>query len=163
MTKKEINRKEFSDWLRSMGADVQATTSPYEFARFRAHGAVQIVYRRQNGAFSSGEFGMECLAAFTRGTSLAMGFTGPRHGVGAHLRAALVERDGDACFFCGMIMPREDMTIEHLVAKNKGGPDHTDNLVLAHEKCNQSAGAAPLIDKIRIHVQMQIKKQGSPA
>lgn len=161
MTKKEPNRKEFEAWLRGQGANVQATTNPYEFARFRARGAVHIIYRRKNGAISAEVFGLECLLAFQRGGSIAMGFTSPRHTEGGHTRAALVERDGDCCFYCGLQMPADDMSIEHLVGKSKGGPDHTDNLVLAHTKCNQGAGSAPLIEKIRMHVEMRIAEYHS--
>lgn len=158
MTKKEISRKGFEAWLRAQGANVIAVTNQYEFARFRARGALHIVYRRINGAFSAEEFGMECLSAFQRGGNIAMGFTTPRRNLGHAIRATLIERDGDACFFCGEVMDQADTTIEHLVAKARGGPDHTDNMVLAHEKCNQAIGAMPLIDKIRVHVQMQIRR-----
>jgi hypothetical protein len=152
------SREAFESWLREQGADVLAPTNPYEFARFRAHGGVHVIYVRQTGTFSAQEFGLECLAAFRRGASIAMGFTAERKTYASAVRATLIKRDGGACFFCGQPMQAEDITVEHLVAKARGGPDHTDNLVLAHERCNKEVGAMPLIEKIRIHVDMKIAK-----
>lgn len=45
---------------------------------------------------------------------------------------------------------KTDATLEHLVARAKGGPDHMDNLVLVHEECNKKVSNLPLIEKIKI-------------
>lgn len=148
----------FGAWLRAQGADVLAPTNEYEVARFRANGAVHVVYRKKNGSVTHGEFGGRCIEAFKRGQNMAMGFTANRRSLSASVKASLLARDGDACFFCGLQMPPEDMTIEHLVGKSKGGPDHTDNLVLAHEACNQDAGNMPLMEKIKVHCASRYSK-----
>lgn len=160
MPTKKPEQEAFAEWLREQGADVLQPTSDYEFARFRAMGMINIIYVRQSGAFSAQPFGMECLAAFRKKKNMAMGFTEARKSLNASMRATLLARDGDLCFFCAEAMPPWDVTIEHLVAKNKGGPDHTDNLVLAHEACNQRIGSMPLIRKIRIYHEARKKKEG---
>ena len=83
-------------------------------------------------------------------------------------REALKQRDGDRCFYCGKLMfwkeageriegsdnyqaiDKEDCTLEHLVARAKGGPDHMDNLVLVHDACNKLVDNLPLIEKLKI-------------
>ncbi len=162
MAKGNPTPEAFASWLREQGAEVQAPKSQYEFARFRAQGGLHIIYIRQSGTISAQPFGLECLAAFRRRSNMAMGFTAARNTRAASVRATLLLRDGEACFFCGDPMLPEEITVEHLVAKNKGGPDHTDNLVLAHERCNQDVGPMPLIDKIRIHCEMRIRKEVRP-
>ncbi len=66
------------------------------------------------------------------------------------LVAQLRERDGDSCFFCLRIMEREQMTVEHLLARHEGGSDSKANLVLAHKLCNEAVGHLALIEKIKI-------------
>ena len=77
------------------------------------------------------------------------------------LKVDLVARDGSDCFFCLKPMADQDMTIEHLVSRHKGGPDHMDNLVLAHMKCNGLADNRPLVEKIKIRemAMLQIQKE----
>ena len=144
------NQEAFSAWLREQGADVLAPTNQWEFARFRAHETVHIIWRNKGGRLTALHFAAKCLDAFGKKSNLAMGFTEKRHQIPQTIKATLMGRDGDRCFFCRLPLAG-DITIEHLVAKSKGGPDHTDNLVLAHEKCNMAAGGLPLIEKIKIH------------
>ena len=161
MATKKPEREAFAEWLREQGADVLQPTNEYEFARFRAMGMINVIYVRQSGVFSAQPFGMKCLAAFRKKANMAMGFTEARKSLNASMRATILSRDGDLCFFCAEPMPPWDVTIEHLVAKNKGGPDHTDNLVLAHEACNQRVGSMPLIRKIKIYHESRKKKEGA--
>lgn len=64
------------------------------------------------------------------------------------LRKAVLERDGDRCFYCHDTMG-EDQTLEHLVAVKHGGKNSAANLVLAHALCNERMGSRPVIEKIR--------------
>ena len=142
----------FNDWLRRQGADVIAPTNQYELTRFRAQGAVHVIYRDASGDVSSlGEFAARCLRAWKTGANLPMGFTGRRKTLSGKIKATLLERDGTLCFFCQRIMPPSDITIEHLVAIGKGGPNHSDNYALAHDECNKAADNMPLMNKIRFH------------
>lgn len=166
--KTAIVRTEFLDWLLTQGADVVKATNPYEFARFLARDGLHIIYRDKRGTFNcisqdGGNFATEVLAAFQRGANIAMGHAKPRRPIRHRKKAAILERDGNACFFClKPMLDEDDMTAEHLVSKARGGPDHTDNLALAHRKCNQGVNNRPLMDKIRIHVAAQIERAKAP-
>lgn len=63
--------------------------------------------------------------------------------------AALKNRDGGGCFFC--LRPLgDDITLEHLVATSKGGPDVLENKFLAHARCNNDARDISAVHKIKI-------------
>ena len=141
-------KKKFHDWLRQQGAEVLAPTNPYEFARFIARGSTQIVYEGRRGISANG-FASECFDAFQAGKGINMGFTQKPRDNMSRQRLALIERDGADCFFCRKPLV-DDITVEHLVSRHKGGPDHMDNLVLAHISCNEKAANLPLIDKIKM-------------
>lgn len=146
-------------WLRQCGADVLAPTNPFEVARFRARGGVHVIYTGRRGIKANG-FGSECLSAFEAGRRLSMGITTKPRTSLARLKAGLAERDGLECFYCGLFVSEADMTIEHLVSRHKGGPDHMDNLVLAHEPCNKEADNLPLVEKIKLREKLRAKGQG---
>lgn len=64
----------------------------------------------------------------------------------------LLCRDGNRCFYCDQLL-NDDITIEHLIPVSKGGKDNLDNMVLAHQKCNQEAGTMPLSKKVELAIQ----------
>lgn len=152
-----MNQAAFLLWLRQCGAEVLAPTNPYEFARFRAKGGVQVIYKGRRGITSNG-FGNECLMAFENGRRLSMGITTKPRSSLTRLKAGLAERDGLECFYCGLFLSEDAMTIEHLVSRHKGGPDHMDNLVLAHEPCNKEADNLPLVEKIKLRERLRHKE-----
>jgi hypothetical protein len=54
------------------------------------------------------------------------------------IREYLRDKERDkACIYCGS---HEDVSIDHLIAQNLGGPDIGDNAVLACRSCNSSKG-----------------------
>ena len=55
--------------------------------------------------------------------------------------AAIYERD-KVCIYCGS---GEDLTIDHIIALDNGGPHRQDNLVVACRSCNSSKRAKPLM------------------
>lgn len=142
-------KKDFSIWLSQQGAEVLAPTNPYEIARFRARGGVHVVYEGRRGISANG-FAMECWEAFRKGSRLWMGVTKKPRNQLTYRKAALMERDGNLCFYCRLALSVEEATIEHLVSRDKGGPDHMDNLVLTHAPCNKLADNLPLIEKIKL-------------
>ena len=146
---KKMKLAEFKIWLARQGAEVLAVTNPYEVLRFRAKAAVHVVYTGRRGT-TLPIFVTQCLTAFEMGTSMDMGLVAVARSFGAKFRAAIVERDGRGCFFCLNPMREDDMTLEHLVPVSKGGPNHMDNMVLAHQACNQRADDQPLIEKIKM-------------
>lgn len=62
-------------------------------------------------------------------------------------RRHIVQRDGADCFYC--LQPLgDDVTLEHLVEKVRGGGHHPDNLVLTHARCNEAVCRLSLAAKL---------------
>lgn len=150
---KEMER--FRAWLTSQGAEIHQPTNEYEFIRFRCRFGVGVVYRKSNGNFSySSPWVSEAFATMMGDKPWSgKGKPGKRKG-GSTRKRQLFDRDGDDCFYCGKPMGA-DMTIEHLLSINHGGPDRFENTVLAHQQCNLRAGSLPIIDKIILRDKMR--------
>lgn len=58
------------------------------------------------------------------------------------LKAAAKQRFGGTCAYCGCV-PRS-LTLDHVVARSKGGFDVRSNLVAVCQSCNKSKGSRPL-------------------
>lgn len=58
------------------------------------------------------------------------------------LLMAIYERDKGLCGLCGLPVPAEEMSIDHIIPIRKAGTNEPDNLQLAHVRCNQSKGGA---------------------
>lgn len=137
--------------LTAAGAEVLAPTSAYEVMRFRTCFGTGVVYRNDRNADRkwNGEArdarahlerpGSGSLAPVTRNDSKFPAGTVQR----------LLERDGDECFFCRDPMGG-DLTVEHLVSRAHGGPNHIANLFAAHKRCNAYAGHLSAPEKIRL-------------
>lgn len=48
-----------------------------------------------------------------------------------------------ACSYCGS---QENLSMDHLIPKERGGPESADNIVWACRSCNSSKGATDLLD-----------------
>lgn len=69
----------------------------------------------------------------------------------AMLRAALLARDGNTCWCCGLpFSETRPSSFEHLIPESMGGRMTLDNLVLAHETCNALLGAGRLHEKFAV-------------
>ena len=67
-----------------------------------------------------------------------------RRNLRGHLkhRDEVLARDGAVCKYCGAVdLP---LTLDHVVARSRGGPDEPENLVPACRPCNSSKGAKSL-------------------
>lgn len=69
--------------------------------------------------------------------------------------AYLIARDGDGCLYCGRPIDPSACTVEHVVARAAGGPDHASNLALAHTECNAAAGHLSVAEKLRLAIRMR--------
>ena len=56
----------------------------------------------------------------------------------AHVRAAVLERDGHVCLHCGTT---ENLSMDHVIPWSLGGPDTEDNLQTLCRSCNSKKGA----------------------
>ena len=59
----------------------------------------------------------------------------------AMLRAKVIERDGYICGLCGGSVGPDDLHIDHIFPRSKGGRDVLSNLQVAHSLCNMRKGA----------------------
>ena len=56
-------------------------------------------------------------------------------------RLALIERDGENCYLCGLpFSMKRPPSLEHVIPKAKGGGNGMNNLKLAHSQCNYKKG-----------------------
>jgi len=55
---------------------------------------------------------------------------------------ALIERDGDRCFYCGCVFGTRNRapTLDHKVPRSNGGRSNVDNLRLVCYRCNRLKG-----------------------
>lgn len=63
--------------------------------------------------------------------------------VGRRLRAEIYARDGHACVYCGA---SENLSIDHVVPRSKGGGNEPENLSTACMPCNTSKRDRDLAD-----------------
>lgn len=160
----------FAQWLTANGAEICQPTNPYEVIRYRAYtpGATKagthIVYAKDTGALTFAGVTRAHYEAFLRGDAIPGMFVSqldakPEKGKskGAVTRQALLERDGDECWFCGLPVG-EDATIEHLVPKSAGGGNKLANYALAHAACNHKAADMPLVQKIELRANLRAER-----
>ena len=138
----------FEKWFVSQGAELLAPTNQWEKWRFRYGTHTLVVYERKNGRQSWPKLAAQAYEAFKAGKPLPFKKSSKRGNLGGRINR-LLDRDGDRCFFCKRQLG-EDVTVEHLVPKVHGGPDHISNLALAHKACNEAAGHMSLMEKIAI-------------
>jgi 5-methylcytosine-specific restriction endonuclease McrA len=61
-------------------------------------------------------------------------------------RAAVMLRDADNCQYCGESPGRQHLTVDHVIARSRGGKHGWENLVTACKRCNQKKGSLTLED-----------------
>lgn len=143
----------FCDWLREHGAEVLAPTNRYEIVRFRANRETNVIYRNSKNQISSyvGKDAEKAHDAFVNDKPWRGGIAKPRRNMSPQ-RRALLERDGNECFYCGLEfdLEHETPTIEHICSITSGGPHHIANLALAHELCNKEGGSLSVVEKVKM-------------
>lgn len=55
-------------------------------------------------------------------------------------RGEVFARDDYRCVFCGQVFPEEDLSVDHLQARSRGGDRSGGNLVTACRACNLKKG-----------------------
>jgi 5-methylcytosine-specific restriction endonuclease McrA len=56
-------------------------------------------------------------------------------------RHNIFERDRNVCQYCGKLLPRAQLTIDHVMPQSRGGRDSWENLVVACMACNVRKGS----------------------
>lgn len=159
----------FAAWLATNGAEVGIPTNQYEAIRYKAHvkgknrAMTHIVYAKENGLLTfTGASQMHYLS-FLDDLPMQCGrVQRSRQPSGAFkraikARAKLLERDGSDCWYCGKALG-DDMTLEHLIPKSKGGANNLVNCALAHQRCNLAAADLPLADKMALRIKLRSGK-----
>jgi hypothetical protein len=165
----QFQTAKFAAWLAKNGAEVGTPTNGYEVIRYRAYAlgstkaVTHIVYAKENGLLTFSGVTRDHYAAFLAGHDFPGMFVSkldkphiPADSKKDRKRLLLVERDGSDCWFCGKPLG-EDMTIEHLVPRSKGGVNHLDNYVLAHQACNALAADKHLAAKMDLRASLRAK------
>lgn len=148
----------FKAWLRERGAEVMIGTNPYELVRFCTSNGVSILYSSLKGKLSFTGESREAYHAYRNGTAWTAKCS-QKEPLGSVTSRTLRERDGDDCFFCLQPVAPGEGSVEHLVPRSAGGPNHLSNLFLAHKTCNSSAGHLDARAKIALHVQAHLNKE----
>jgi hypothetical protein len=142
----------FRRWLGQRGSEVLAPTNPYEVLRFTAPNGAGVVYKKRTGKLTWNKQALAAWNSFVNKNPWRVLPKLERQPL-RHLVPAMIERDGDLCFFCGGDRG-DDITVEHLVPKVHGGPDSLANLALAHADCNARADNLSVAEKVRLRDQM---------
>jgi hypothetical protein len=62
---------------------------------------------------------------------------------GADRREGIFARDGWRCVYCGDIFAFEELTLDHVEPRMRGGDQSAGNLVTACRSCNTRKGSQP--------------------
>ncbi|MCX7719347.1 MAG: HNH endonuclease [Candidatus Sumerlaeaceae bacterium] len=69
-------------------------------------------------------------------------------------RRNIYMRDNYTCQYCGCVPPRDELTVDHILPRSRGGRSTWDNVVLACMKCNMKKG-----DRLPHEIGMQLRTQ----
>ncbi len=61
-------------------------------------------------------------------------------------RDEILARDAFRCVYCGEIFPVEQLTVDHVQARVRGGDQSGGNLVTACQSCNTRKGHRPVAE-----------------
>ena len=64
-------------------------------------------------------------------------------------REEIFERDQFRCVYCGNVFPAEELTVDHVQARVRGGDRSGGNLVTACSVCNTAKGHRRVSDFLR--------------
>ncbi|MBM2293783.1 HNH endonuclease [Sulfitobacter pseudonitzschiae] len=142
--------RRFKGWAEGNGGEALPLTSEYELARIKHADGTLVIYRNKKGHVSfSDSIARKAWAAFMENRPFPMNKRHKRTKTEAMV-SRLIERDGNACFFCGKpFTPDMPPTIEHLLSIAKGGNNQIANLTLACECCNRAVGSDDVAEKIK--------------
>jgi 5-methylcytosine-specific restriction endonuclease McrA len=56
-------------------------------------------------------------------------------------RRNIYVRDNHTCQYCGVMPPRDELTIDHVIPRSRGGQSLWENVVLACMRCNMKKGS----------------------
>ncbi len=149
----------FKKYLENCGGQILQETNEYEVIRVETDKGVQVLYRKQSGLLTWPKELIKAWMAYKSGGKLHWKANTKRKV--KRTKASVVERtlrarDGDNCWFCGLPFRNgEKATVEHLLNISNGGNNHINNLVLAHQKCNQLARNSSIAEKVLLREKLR--------
>jgi 5-methylcytosine-specific restriction endonuclease McrA len=54
---------------------------------------------------------------------------------------SLSKQHGDRCHYCGQYFAPDDLTLDHIIPRSRGGSNALTNLCLACSRCNHRKGS----------------------
>lgn len=66
-------------------------------------------------------------------------------------------RDAHTCQYCGKVPPKEELTIDHVIPRSRGGRTTWENVVLACLRCNMKKGSK-LVNEAGLKLRTEPKK-----
>ena len=75
----------------------------------------------------------------------------------------LFHQQQDRCIYCGNKYQYDELEIEHMIPKSRGGPDNIRNCQLACQNCNQAKGTMTDIEFRQEHARYLPEKERTPA
>ncbi len=150
-----INIKKFEFWLKKRGASILPLSNEYEALRFKGRntGVIYTSGKVANGYTQDAINAFLCKSKWN-GAPVKTG----RKNTYKKEKIKLLDRDGHKCYLCQKELGY-DITLEHLNPISRGGKNDLDNMVLMHEKCNQSLENLPLIEKLNKIISRRLKNK----
>jgi 5-methylcytosine-specific restriction endonuclease McrA len=75
----------------------------------------------------------------------------------------LFHKQGQKCVYCGNKYRYDELEIEHMIPKTRGGPDHIRNCQLACASCNKAKGTMTDIEFREKHAKHLPQRERQPA
>lgn len=151
MQKDELEK--FKQYLNDSGAIIIPSTNPFELVRFKTLNGQNkytksIIYINKFGTITSysSDTAYEAHRKFQEGKPFKA--VDRRRNQLTAVKRNLAIRDGKECWFCGVELEKDQLTVEHLLSFSHGGSDNLNNLVLACKPCNKEVGNGSVAQKV---------------
>ncbi len=109
---------------------------------FRTRARLDYLFR-VTGARLRGGISVVKMRALLYGFSLLQGGP-PTRRAGENKRESLLNETDHRCVYCGCVLDKDTMTIDHIVALSRGGTSEDDNCVASCSECNYRKGCATI-------------------
>ena len=166
----------FRVWLVKNHASLLPPTSEWEIYRAETNLGMIVGYRNKMGKANHPVIVHKLLETFEKRQPVpSLARTEPKkkyHGSKQAKRIlALMNRDGERCFYCGLHLRRPYApgdaqasrpipTVEHFLSTAKGGPDNIHNCLIACKECNGEADSMSIVQKIEFRNRKRANGQG---
>ena len=145
----------FKNWLIRNAVEILEPTNPYEIIRFKCSLGTGVIYQGKKGLSVNDKFVEEAYNCYANTLAWEGKGKSPKRKNTPTMKKALIKRDGNECFYCGLEFDVIKLTQEHLLSLSHNGPNRIENKVLACKPCNNLAGNLILVEKILLREQMR--------